>query len=177
MCNNSALTSDLLIVNPNYYPPPLTQWQDWQPALLPELDLTPDGGIFEEYDELNFGVAARSMRMPSTKSLRVASAAASSSATTGASDSKSDTGVEFDKSQLTHVQITSVFVTVGMGAFLAALDQNIVTVALPSILKDLGHANLISWVVSIYTLCACAFTPLVGSLADVFGRHAMLQVC
>lgn len=55
--------------------------------------------------------------------------------------------------------------------FLAALDQMIVVIALPTIAIDLGGLNLLSWVVSIYLLTASAFSPLWGRFSDVWGRR------
>ena len=45
-----------------------------------------------------------------------------------------------------------VFVTVLLGMLLAALDQTIVSTALPTIVGDLGGAGHLSWVVSSYLL-------------------------
>ena len=45
-----------------------------------------------------------------------------------------------------------VFSTVALGMLLAALDQTIVSTALPTIVGDLGGAGHLSWVVSSYLL-------------------------
>jgi hypothetical protein len=45
-------------------------------------------------------------------------------------------------------RINLVFVTVLLGMLLAALDQTIVSTALPTIVGDLGGAGHLSWVVS-----------------------------
>jgi EmrB/QacA subfamily drug resistance transporter len=59
---------------------------------------------------------------------------------------------------------------------LAALDQTIVSTALPTIVADLGGAAHLSWVVTAYLLASTASTPLWGKLGDLFGRKALLQV-
>lgn len=41
--------------------------------------------------------------------------------------------------------------------FLAALDQTIAAVALPTIVKDIGGASGYSWVGSAYLLSVCLF--------------------
>ncbi len=58
---------------------------------------------------------------------------------------------------------------------LAALDQTIVSTALPTITSDLGGLNELSWVVTAYLLTSTATTPLWGKLSDLHGRKLMLQ--
>jgi EmrB/QacA subfamily drug resistance transporter len=53
---------------------------------------------------------------------------------------------------------------------LAALDQMIVSTALPSIVSDLGGLDHISWVVTSYLVTSTATAPLYGKLSDVYGR-------
>ncbi len=59
---------------------------------------------------------------------------------------------------------------------LAALDQTIVSTALPTIVGDLGGLNHLSWVVTAYLLAVTVVTPLYGKLGDQFGRKIVLQV-
>ncbi|MCE1235836.1 MAG: MFS transporter [Hyphomicrobiales bacterium] len=61
-----------------------------------------------------------------------------------------------------------------MVMFLAALDQTIVSPALPTIGGALGDVDWLSWVVSAYFLTATAVTPLYGKLADLIGRRPTL---
>ena len=63
-----------------------------------------------------------------------------------------------------------VFGALMLGMFLAALDQTIVSTALPTIVGDLGGLNHISWVVTSYLLASTASTPLYGKLGDMYGR-------
>lgn len=58
---------------------------------------------------------------------------------------------------------------------LAALDQTIVSTALPTITSDLGGLDELSWVVTAYLLASTATTPLWGKLSDLYGRKLMLQ--
>jgi EmrB/QacA subfamily drug resistance transporter len=58
---------------------------------------------------------------------------------------------------------------------LAALDQTIVSTALPTIVGDLGGLNHISWVVTSYLLAITIVTPLYGKLGDLYGRKVVLQ--
>lgn len=59
--------------------------------------------------------------------------------------------------------------------FLAALDQTIVAVALPTITRDLNAPEtLYSWIGSAYLLTSAAFIPLWGRLSDLIGRKPIL---
>src|ERR1700720_2206668 len=61
------------------------------------------------------------------------------------------------------------------GMFLAALDQTIVSTALPTIVADLHGGSHISWVVIAYLLAATVSTPLWGKLGDQYGRKGFFQ--
>ncbi|GAA2007915.1 DHA2 family efflux MFS transporter permease subunit [Catenulispora subtropica] len=75
-----------------------------------------------------------------------------------------------------HDEVGLVFAGVMLGMLLAALDQTIVSTALPTIVSDLGGANHISWVVTSYLLASTALTPLWGKLGDQFGRKRVFQI-
>ena len=66
--------------------------------------------------------------------------------------------------------LRTVFVALMLGMFLAALDQTIVSTALPTIVGDLGGLNHLSWVVTSYLLASTVSTPLYGKLGDMIGR-------
>ncbi|MFK0098710.1 DHA2 family efflux MFS transporter permease subunit [Streptomyces sp. NPDC091040] len=72
----------------------------------------------------------------------------------------------------------SVLVAIGallLGMLLAALDQTIVSTALPTIVSDLGGLEHLSWVVTAYLLASTAATPLWGKLGDQYGRKKLFQ--
>ncbi len=58
---------------------------------------------------------------------------------------------------------------------LAALDQTIVSTALPRITSDLNGLAQLSWVVTAYLLASTASTPIWGKISDLYGRKIMLQ--
>ncbi|MEU5098352.1 MFS transporter [Streptomyces sp. NPDC020996] len=62
-----------------------------------------------------------------------------------------------------------------LGMLLAALDQTIVSTALPTIVSDLGGLEHLSWVVTAYLLASTAATPLWGKLGDQYGRKRLFQ--
>jgi EmrB/QacA subfamily drug resistance transporter len=66
--------------------------------------------------------------------------------------------------------LRTVFVALMLGMFLAALDQTIVSTALPTIVGDLGGLDHLSWVVTSYLLASTVSTPLYGKLGDMMGR-------
>jgi EmrB/QacA subfamily drug resistance transporter len=62
-----------------------------------------------------------------------------------------------------------------LGMLLAALDQTIVSTALPTIVSDLGGLEHLTWVVTAYLLASTASTPLWGKLGDLYGRKIFFQ--
>ncbi|MEV6671935.1 MDR family MFS transporter [Streptomyces sp. NPDC051162] len=69
-----------------------------------------------------------------------------------------------------------VFVTIVLGMLLAALDQTIVSTALPTIVADLGGGGHMAWVVTAYLLAETVSTVLVGKFGDLFGRKVVFQL-
>ncbi|MEV4947495.1 MFS transporter [Streptomyces sp. NPDC053755] len=72
----------------------------------------------------------------------------------------------------------TVIVAIGallLGMLLAALDQTIVSTALPTIVSELGGMEHLSWVVTAYMLASTAATPLWGKLGDQYGRKKLFQ--
>lgn len=63
-------------------------------------------------------------------------------------------------------------VTAGLafGILVAALDQTIVDTAFPKMISDLGGVAIFTWVITAYMLASTAVVPVVGKLADLFGR-------
>lgn len=59
-----------------------------------------------------------------------------------------------------------------LGAFMAAVDSNIVTIALPYISRDLSAGySLLGWVLAGYVLAVAALVLQAGKLGDSFGKR------
>lgn len=71
---------------------------------------------------------------------------------------------------------TIALVGVFLCIFLAALDQTIVSTALPRIVQDLGGTNLYAWVATSYLLASTITLPISGRLADQISPKYILVV-
>ena len=72
-------------------------------------------------------------------------------------------------------RVRLIFGALMLVLLLAALDQTIVSTALPTIVGDLGGLDHLSWVVTAYLLTATVSGPLYGKLGDLYGRKIVLQ--
>ncbi len=68
-----------------------------------------------------------------------------------------------------------IFGALVLGMLLAALDQTVVSTALPTIVGDLHGAAHLSWVVTAYLLASTVSMPLWGKLGDLYGRKLFFQ--
>ena len=76
---------------------------------------------------------------------------------------------------LSHRRVLIIIGALMLGMFLAALDQTIVSTALPTIVGDLHGASHLAWIVIAYLLAATVSTPLWGKLGDQYGRKVFFQ--
>ena len=76
---------------------------------------------------------------------------------------------------LSHRRVLIIIGALLLGMFLAALDQTIVSTALPTIVADLHGASHLAWVVVAYLLAVTVSTPLWGKLGDQYGRKFFFQ--
>ena len=74
-----------------------------------------------------------------------------------------------------HPPIKLLFAALLLVMLLAALDQTIVSTALPTIVGELGGLENLSWVVTAYLLTSTIVVPLYGKFGDLFGRKIVLQ--
>ena len=59
-----------------------------------------------------------------------------------------------------------------LALFLAALDQTVVSTAMPRIIADLGGFDRFTWVTTSYLVASTTAVPIVGRLSDLYGRKA-----
>ena len=76
---------------------------------------------------------------------------------------------------LTRRRVLVIIGALMLGMFLAALDQTVVSTALPTIVGDLHGASHLTWVVTAYLLASTVSTPLWGKLGDQYGRKFFFQ--
>ncbi|MFB7722920.1 MFS transporter [Nocardia sp. NPDC056100] len=74
------------------------------------------------------------------------------------------------RESLSHRQIMTILSGLLLGVFLAALDQNIVSVAIVRIANSLHGFDQQAWATTAYLITATISTPLYGKLADIHGR-------
>ena len=61
-----------------------------------------------------------------------------------------------------------------LGMFLSALEQSVVSPAIPQIVSDLGGLELYPWLVQAFVMAQVLTIPVAGTLSDAFGRKPVL---
>src|ERR1700744_392473 len=77
--------------------------------------------------------------------------------------------------QITKRRLYLILGALLLGMLLAALDQTIVSTALPTIVGDLHGGSHLAYVVTAYLLATTVSTPLWGKLGDQYGRKVFFQ--
>jgi EmrB/QacA subfamily drug resistance transporter len=77
--------------------------------------------------------------------------------------------------QRSHAEIMVVITALMLALLLAALDQTIVSTALPKIASSLHGLSKYSWVATTYLLTSAVSTPLYGKISDMYGRKKIFQ--
>ena len=66
-----------------------------------------------------------------------------------------------------------ILISVIAGMLLSALDQTIVSTAMPKILVDLKGFSELSWVVAAYLIAQAVAVPITSKLSDIYGRKVL----
>lgn len=85
------------------------------------------------------------------------------------------TAVHEEHTERSHAEIMVIISALMLAMLLAALDQTIVSTALPKIANDLHGLSKYSWVATAYLLTSAVATPLYGKISDMFGRKKIFQ--
>ena len=80
-----------------------------------------------------------------------------------------------ERPAFTHAQVRSIIFGVLLAILMGALDQTIISVALPVLSAELGGFDWLAWVVSGYLVAVAVATPIYGKLGDVYGRPRVLS--
>jgi EmrB/QacA subfamily drug resistance transporter len=80
------------------------------------------------------------------------------------------------RSVFTAAEFRPLLIGLMIAMFLAALDQTIVAIALPTIGRQFNDMGNLSWVVTAYLLSGTAVAPVFGTLSDIFGRRIMIAL-
>lgn len=68
-----------------------------------------------------------------------------------------------------------LFLFLMLAMFMATLDNQIVSTALPTIVGEFGHLERFGWIGSAYLLSLSAVMPVYGKLGDLFGRKYVMM--
>ncbi|ASS75406.1 MFS transporter [Tumebacillus algifaecis] len=75
---------------------------------------------------------------------------------------------------LSEKQKVTIMIALMASMFFAAINQTLVSTAMPRIIAILGGMEYYSWVIMIYMLTSTVATVLVGKLSDIYGRKPFL---
>jgi EmrB/QacA subfamily drug resistance transporter len=77
---------------------------------------------------------------------------------------------------LTRRRINIIFSALIAGMLMAALDQTIVSTAMPTIVGDLGGVSHMAWMTTAYLLATTLVMPIYGKFGDLWGRRTLFLV-
>lgn len=61
-----------------------------------------------------------------------------------------------------------------LATFMAAMEMTVVSTAMPTVIADLGGIQHYSWVFTAYIVASSVTVPILGKLADLYGRRPMM---
>lgn len=96
-------------------------------------------------------------------------------ATSAAQAVSANVALDTNPTERTHKEIMYVMTALMICMLLSALDQSIVSTALPRIASDLHGITKLSWVITAYLITSAIATPIYGKLGDLYGRKKIFQ--
>ncbi|QJD84902.1 MDR family MFS transporter [Cohnella herbarum] len=76
--------------------------------------------------------------------------------------------------ELSHKRKVTIMMAIIAAMFFSAINQTIVSTAMPRIIAILGGMEYYTWVITIYMLTSTIATVLVGKLSDIYGRKPFI---
>ncbi|KAK9369870.1 major facilitator superfamily-domain-containing protein [Lipomyces kononenkoae] len=73
--------------------------------------------------------------------------------------------------------LLTIFFSLQVGVFLAAVDGTIVATLTSKIASEFHEFRSVSWIITGYLIAQATFLPLYGKLSDIFGRKRVLLMC
>lgn len=73
-------------------------------------------------------------------------------------------------------QLIPLFIGLMLAMLLSALNNTVLSSAMPTIVGELDGVEHMSWVVTAFILASTVMMPVYGSLSDLFGRRSMLII-
>jgi len=83
-------------------------------------------------------------------------------------------GDDYHQQTFTKAERQATLAGVMIVFLLSAMDQTIVSTAMPRIVAQLQGLNLYAWVTTSYLLASTVMVPIYGKLGDLYGRKAIL---
>ena len=77
---------------------------------------------------------------------------------------------------LKHKEKVTIMIAIIGALFFAAVNQTIVSNALPKIISDLGGLDYYSWVFTSFMLTSAIMTVVAGKLSDIYGRKPFFLI-
>src|SRR3954464_1001749 len=78
---------------------------------------------------------------------------------------------DVDEKQARRITVIALVIVLLLGA----LDQTIVSTAMPRIVAQLKGLELYAWVTTVYLLTSTVMVPIWGKLGDLYGRKSILM--
>ncbi|MCQ6563246.1 MDR family MFS transporter [Paenibacillus mendelii] len=78
--------------------------------------------------------------------------------------------------ELSHKRKVTIMIGIIAAMFFSAINQTIVSTAMPRIIAQLGGMDYYTWVITIYMLTSTIATVLVGKLSDIYGRKPFILI-
>lgn len=87
--------------------------------------------------------------------------------------------MEMKQTTMEHLSIKrkiTIMIAIMAAMFFAAINQTIVSTAMPRIISILDGMDYYTWTINIYLLTSTIATVLVGKLSDIYGRKPFLLI-